>query len=205
MSVLPIYLYGSDVLRQKAQPVEALDNATIKLMYDMMETMHKANGIGLAANQVGQLRRIIVIDVTSAEEEGEDHGSKPEAGQATPSKFVMVNPEVIGRSGSWQMEEGCLSIPDVRGDVDRPEHIKVRFRNANFDEEVLEADGLLARVILHELDHLDGVLFVDHLNGAKRSLLMPKLRKIKKGEADTAYPVVIPVSAKRSKKKRVEV
>lgn len=201
-SVLPIFLYGCDILRQKAQAVTALDNATIKLMYDMMETMHRASGIGLAANQVGHLKRIIVVDVTSAEEEGEEHGngSEPNSDNAVQKKFVIMNPEVIEKTGSWQMEEGCLSIPDVRGDVERAERIKVRFRNANFDEEILEADGLLARVILHEIDHLDGVLFVDHLNSAKRSLLMPKLRKIKKGETDASYPVVIPESARKSKK-----
>jgi len=205
MSILPIFLYGSDVLHQEALPVESLDNETIKLIYDMMETMHKANGIGLAANQVGELKRVITIDATNAVEGEGDHEGKssPNKGNGAQARFVMINPEILQHSGSWQMEEGCLSIPDVRGDVERPERIKVRFRNANFDEETLEAEGLLGRVILHEIDHLNGVLFVDHLSKTKRSLLMSKLRKIKKGEIEAAYPVVIPGPVRKSRKVEV--
>ncbi len=201
MSVLPIYLYGSDLLRQKARMVESLSNDIIKLIYDMMETMHKAGGIGLAATQVGSMKRVIVIDITPAEEDKEngESGEVPKG----PTRIVLINPVVLEESGSWPMEEGCLSIPDVRADVTRAERIKVKFRNANFEEEVLEADGLLGRVILHEIDHLDGVLFIDHLTSAKRGLLSPKLRKIKKGDTEAAYPVVVASKSKKSGKVKV--
>lgn len=201
MSILPIYLYGSDVLRQKARTVESLSNDIIKLIYDMMETMHKAGGIGLAATQVGSMKRVIVIDITPAEEDKE-HGESVETPKG-PMRIVLINPEVLEESGSWPMEEGCLSIPEVRADVTRAERIKVKFRNANFEEEVLEADGLLGRVILHEIDHLNGVLFVDHLSSARRGLLSPKLRKIKKGDTEAAYPVVVASESKKSGKVKV--
>lgn len=206
MSVLPIYLYGSDVLRQKARPVDALTNDVIKLIYDMMETMHKAGGIGLAATQVGSLKRLIVIDVTHADEDEEGGSEKPATiveEPKGPTRFVLINPEIIEESGSWPMEEGCLSIPDVRADVTRADRIKVKYRNANFEEEILEAEGLLGRVVLHEIDHLNGVLFLDHLTSAKRGLLSPKLRKIKKGDTEAAYPVVVASEAKKSGKVEV--
>lgn len=170
-------------------------------MVDMMETMHKASGIGLAANQVGRLERVIVVDITGVEDERED-GERPKVPKkdpASPTRLVLVNPEVVRSEGLWTMEEGCLSIPDVRADVRRAERIVVKFLDSSFKPRELEADGLLARVILHEIDHLDGVLFLDHLTVAGRGLLKPKLRRIKKGEADTAYPVIPAGIPKRMK------
>ena len=197
MATLPIYLYGSDVLRQKAKPVKELDNATIKLIYDMFETMEKAHGIGLAATQVGEIKRVIVMDVTAAEEakEGEVPESeiKPRENSSKPKRFVLINPEVLHASGSSVIEEGCLSIPDVRSEVARAERVTVRYRNANFEEMTVEASGLLGRVILHEIDHLNGILFIDHISGAKKTLLRAKLRKVKNGEVETSYPVVTAV------------
>ena len=204
MALLPIYLYGSDVLRQKAKPVKDLDNDAIKLIYDLLETMYKSNGIGLAATQVGSMKRVVVVDVTPTEEDKEDGGREESPVEASqPKKLVLINPEVLDRSGSWTMEEGCLSIPDVRADVDRPETVRIRFRNANFEENIMEVTGLLARVILHEIDHLDGVLFIDYLSSAKRTLLRSKLKKIKKGEVETSYPIVTAPVPRRSG--RVEV
>lgn len=201
MALLPIYLYGSDILRQKAKPVKDLDNETIRLVYDLFETMYKSNGIGLAATQVGAMKRVIVVDVTPTEEEANDGESDVEDNQ--PKKLVLMNPEILDSAGSWTMEEGCLSIPDVRAEVDRAENIRVRFRNANFEEQEMDLSGLLARVILHEIDHLDGILFVDHLSSAKRALLRSKLKKIKKGEVETSYPIVTTPAPRRSG--RVEV
>lgn len=200
MATLPIYLYGSDMLRRQAKPVQELGNETIKLIYDMFETMHKASGIGLAATQVGEMKRVIVIDVTPTEEEKDEEGedtapAKAKAAKDTdgPKQLVLINPEVMDSSGEFLMEEGCLSIPDVRSEVKRAESVKIRFRDANFQKTELEAGGLLARVILHEIDHLNGVLFIDHLSSAKRGLLRAKLRKIKKGDVETNYPVVTSV------------
>lgn len=204
MALLPIYLYGHEVLRQKARSVPDLDNETIKLVHDMIETMVKSNGIGLAANQVGSMKRVITIDLShvlesEAAENSDGTASRPKG----PETLVLINPEIVAESGSWVMEEGCLSIPDVRADVERPEKITVRFRSAKFETVELESGGLLGRVILHEIDHLNGVLFLDHLSGAKRGLLRGKLRKIKKGEVETSYPVVTAPASRRSG--RVEV
>ena len=207
MSVLPIYLYGSDVLRAKAKPVAEMDNSVIKLIYDMLETMHKANGIGLAATQVGDLRRIIVIDISDVEETKEQEADADVriTSPDLPRKLVLVNPEILSEQGSWRVEEGCLSIPEVRSEVERAEKIKIRFLDANLKETQLHADGLLARVILHEIDHLDGVLFIDRITPAQRALLKGQLKNIKKGVVETAYPVVSDsgiVRAASSTKKR---
>ncbi len=178
MPVLPIYLFGQSVLRKKARPVKPADGTIVKFAADMVETMQQANGIGLAANQVGDLRRVIVIDL-SAMEETKD---KP--------PFALVNPEVIVNEGEFTMEEGCLSIPQLREEVTRPETIRVRFQDLEFAEQEITAAGLLARVLLHEIDHLNGVLFVDHLNAVKRKLLRGRLNKISRGEVEVDYPIV---------------
>ena len=197
MSVLPIYLYGCDVLRQKAKELKELDNETIKLVYDMFETMHRSHGIGLAATQVGEMKRVIVIDVTPSEEERAELG-EPVEEDNQPKKLVLVNPEVLKSEGTLTMEEGCLSIPDVRGEVERAERVRIRYKDASFKESELEVWGLLARVVLHEIDHLDGILFIDHLSRAKRGLLGSRLKKIKKGEVETTYPVVASSARRRS-------
>jgi peptide deformylase len=193
MSILPIYLFGTKILKKTAMPVESLDDSVVKLIYDMFETMREANGLGLAATQVGDLRRVITVDISdvtepSAEGEKEDtmHPTSPDL----PRTLALINPEILSEDGKWLMEEGCLSLPHLRGEVERAEKIRVRFHNAEFNEQVLLADGLLARVILHELDHLNGVLFVDRVSRTKRSMLLPKLRKIRKGEIEVDYPVV---------------
>jgi peptide deformylase len=177
MSVLPIHTYGSAFLRKKAQPVRELTTEIVKLIMEMFETMHNADGIGLAANQVGVLRRVIVIDLSEMEE---TKGLKP---------IVLINPVVLSQEESWTMEEGCLSIPEVRDDVERGSKIKVRFKNADFQDVELEASGLLGRVILHEIDHLNGILFLDRLSSAKKKVHAPRLRMIQKGDFEVSYPV----------------
>jgi peptide deformylase len=191
MSTLPIYLYGTEVLRKKAKPIQKLDDAAIKLMYDLAETMRKANGIGLAATQVGELRRMLVVDVSAVERGAreEDEGKPPEP-ERESKVLVMINPEFTVTEGSVTMEEGCLSIPDLRAEVDRPEKISVKYMDVNFKEAELTADGLLARVIQHEADHLDGIMFVDRIGKTRRALLRSELRKIEKGEVDTSYPSI---------------
>ncbi len=195
--VLPIFLYGTDVLRAKAKPVTDGDDGIVKLVYDMFETMHKANGIGLAATQVGDLRRVIVIDIADVHEnaEGEEEDEAHPTSPNLPRTLALINPEILDREGALTVEEGCLSIPDVRGEVERPEKVRVRFLDPNFRPQEILADGLLARVLQHELDHLDGVLFTDHISKARKSLLMPKLRRIKNGDIETSYPVVTAVEA----------
>ncbi|MDE3059354.1 MAG: peptide deformylase, partial [Bacteroidota bacterium] len=151
-----------------------------------------ANGIGLAANQVGREGRLLVVDISETEENEE---KKKEA-----KPLVVINPEILTVEGEAELEEGCLSIPDIRDKVVRVEKIRLLFRDANFKEQELDADGMLARVILHEVDHLDGVLFTDHLGATKRALLKSKLKKISKGEIETKYPVVV-VPAHKGKKR----
>jgi peptide deformylase len=177
VSILPIYVYGAEVLRQKAKPVRSIDNTVITLVYDMFDTMRNASGVGLAANQIGVLKRIITIDITETEE---GKGSKP---------LVLINPEVLTEVGELTMEEGCLSVPDLRDEVTRAETITLRFRDINFHEHDVEVRGFLARVILHEIDHLNGILFTDHLNAARRRQMKGKFMRIKKGETETSYPV----------------
>jgi peptide deformylase len=145
---------------------------------DMFETMHNANGIGLAATQVGSLERVIVVDLSDLEEMKE---LKP---------ILLINPEIVGQEGTCVQEEGCLSIPDVRDDVERAESIKVKFKNSKFRDVSMEVTGLLARVILHEIDHLDGVLFLDRIPKERRKLHTKALKQIQKNEIEVSYPIV---------------
>jgi len=178
MSVLPIYTYGSPVLRKKARAVSTASDDILRLVLDMFETMHKAQGIGLAATQVGSLERVLVVDLSEME------------GFEDFKPMTVINPEILGREDGWTMEEGCLSVPDVRGDVERAGSVRLKYRDANFHEQEVEASGLLGRVLLHEIDHLDGVLFLDHMTPDLRSIHEEKLKKIEKGEIEVGYPIV---------------
>jgi peptide deformylase len=140
--------------------------------------MHNANGIGLAANQVGSLQRVVVVDI-SGTDEGKD--SKP---------VVLVNPEVVREEGLVTMEEGCLSLPDLHDEVERAERVTVRFRDLEFKQQEMTVDGILARVFQHEIDHLNGALFFDHLGAVRRRLLNGRLNKLKRGEVEVFYPAV---------------
>lgn len=183
MAVLPIYTDGSPVLRQKAKRIEKITDEVIKLIMDMFETMRKANGIGLAANQVGILKRVIVVDVSEVE------------GYEETKPMAFINPEVISGKERITMEEGCLSVPDVRDEVERDETITLRYRDTN--NKIIEAEltGLLARVTLHEIDHLDGILFIDRLSPEKKQAHLEELEKIQNGEVDVDYPVVTAVDS----------
>ncbi|MFA6468026.1 MAG: peptide deformylase [Bacteroidota bacterium] len=193
MAFLPIYLYGNEILKKKAKHVSEVTDADIKLIQDMFETMHESNGIGLAANQIGELKQILVVDISDMEV---GKGTKP---------LAIINPKILEEEGEWEMEEGCLSIPDIREKVTRAEKIRIRYNDVNLNEVELEADAMLARVILHEMDHLNGVLFTDHLSSTKRTLLRSKLKKIMKGDVETSYEVVIhgTTKTKTNKKKFV--
>jgi peptide deformylase len=185
VAILPIYLYDQSVLRKKARPVKSASDEVAALASSMLETMHGAHGVGLAANQVGSLDRVIVVDLSGIEEMKD---FKP---------LIMLNPEVVSEEGKWLLEEGCLSIPDIREEVERAEKVRVRYRDLSFAECMIEAEGFLGRVILHEIDHLNGVLFIDHLNPVKRKLLRGRLNKMKRGEVEVDYPVVSPAEPKK--------
>lgn len=189
--VLPIYLYGSDVLREEAEEIQENSDELQALIEDMIETMRGAAGIGLAAPQVGRSLRLFVVDLDPLREDLEADGE-----DVPPQPMVFINPEIVAESDdAVAFEEGCLSIPDIRYDVDRPSAIEVSFLDRDFNQQVLEADGMLARVIQHEYDHVEGVLFLDYLSSFKRKLLTRRLRDISTGSFDAEYPVLAPLQA----------
>ena len=161
MSLLEIHVLGSPILRQETEPVERMTDELRRLADDMLETMHAAKGIGLAAPQVGRSERLAVIDLDN-------------------SPIVVVNPEIIVREGSARGEEGCLSIPEVFGDVDRATRITVRALDRDGQPFELEATDLLARCLQHEIDHLHGKLFLDYLSFLKRRAALAKWESMKK-------------------------
>ncbi len=186
--VLPIYLYGHDVLRQDAAEIERVSDSLQQLIDDMLETMRGAAGIGLAAPQVGQAIRLFVVDLEPLREDLEADGET-----VPPQPMVFINPEIVGESDDLvPFEEGCLSIPDIRYDIERPSIVQVDYKDRAFSEQTLEASGMLARVIQHEFDHVEGVLFVDYLSSFKRKLLTRRLRDISTGVIEIDYPVLAP-------------
>jgi peptide deformylase len=177
------------VLRRETSLIET-DSAELQALIDnMIETMHNADGIGLAANQIGKSLALTVIDVSHAK------------GYDDMPPIVLINPKIIGTDGESVFEEGCLSLPEIREDVVRPEEVGIKFLDRNFKEVEMEADKLLARVIQHEIDHLHGKYFIDYLSPFKLSLLKGKLSKMKKGEIEADYPLQPPAVAKKKKKR----
>ena len=165
MSLLKIELLGSDILRRRADEVPGPDPELDRLIDDMFETMYAAKGIGLAGPQVGVGRRVIVVDVN--DEGGEKLGP-----------FALFNPRVVEAGTQLDKhEEGCLSIPNVTGVVERPWHVVVEGLDRQGQPVTIEADGMLARCLQHEIDHLDGILFIDRLSPLKRNMLLRKYRK----------------------------
>ena len=162
----PIVKYGDPVLERPGQPVEKFDEELQTLIADMFESMYAASGVGLAAPQIGISRRLAVIDVSN--------GKNPEA------KIVCANPEITHTEGEQREEEGCLSLPGFRGHVLRPQYVTVRAQDASGNEFEMRGEGLLARAFCHEIDHLNGVLFISHLSLLKRDLIKRKIRKMKK-------------------------
>ncbi|MHA7871275.1 MAG: peptide deformylase [Hyphococcus sp.] len=164
MAIREIITAPDPRLRQVSRPVEKVDDALRALMDDMLETMYAAPGIGLAAIQVGEPLRVIVMDLA-----GEDEPPQPR---------YFVNPEILDPSDEMSTyQEGCLSVPDFYDDVERPAQCRVKYLDYNGQEQVLDAEGLLATCIQHEMDHLEGVLFIDHLSRLKRDRVLKKLKK----------------------------
>ena len=166
MSVLRLHLLGSPVLRQHSAEVKVVDDDVRRLVDDMLETMEAAKGLGLAANQVGVARRVAVVDVDG-------------------DRFTMIDPRIVESEGRATAEEGCLSIPEIYADVTRPDRVVIEALDADGNLYRKDATGLKARAIQHEIDHLDGILFLDHLSLIKRQMLMAKWRREHKD--DTSY------------------
>jgi peptide deformylase len=162
----PIVKYGDPILETPTQPLEKFDEELQKLVNDMFESMYAASGVGLAAPQIGVGRRLAVIDVSN--------GKNPEA------KIVCANPEILHTEGEQREEEGCLSVPGFRGSVVRPQYVTVRAQDATGKEFEMRGEGLLARAFCHEIDHLNGILFLSHLSLLKRDMIRRKIRKLRK-------------------------
>ena len=179
--IYPIVLFGDPVLKKKATDIPQGEDIK-ELVQDMFETMYAASGVGLAAPQIGKSIRLFVVDDNPMLEEGE-----------TGIKKAFINPEIIEEDGDdWAFEEGCLSIPGIRADVDRPEIVKVKYFDEDWNEHIEEFDDIHARVIQHEYDHIEGVLFTDYLTPFKKRLLKGKLANISKGKVDADYRVKVP-------------
>ncbi len=184
--ILPIYAYGQPVLKKVAQDIDK-DYPDLKgLINNMKETMHNAEGVGLAAPQIGLSIRLFLVDtLTSQEKDKEEDGKEPEY---QGIRKVFINAEMIEETGKDNtFEEGCLSIPDITGDVDRLDTIKIRYLDEDFVEYVEVFDGTNARVIQHEYDHLEGILFTEKLKPLKKRMLKRKLENIKKGVVEKKY------------------
>jgi peptide deformylase len=168
MATREIVLYpeARDVLTTKCTPVEAVDDEIRHLVDDLIETMYEANGVGLAAPQIGVAKRITVIDVSHREEE-------------EPHVFVLINPEIVEREGTLTWEEGCLSFPKLYGEVDRAQKVTVRAIGRDGNEYEIEGEGLLAVALQHEIDHLDGVLFIERMSRLKRRMALKEYKKIR--------------------------
>jgi peptide deformylase len=172
MSIKPLIILPDPILRQVSKPVERVDDQLRKFAGDMLDTMYDAPGIGLAAIQVGESLRMLVIDLAK---EGEE-----------PAPHVFINPEVLESSDERSVyEEGCLSIPDYYAEVERPASVRVRYLDRDGKAQEIAADGLMATCLQHEIDHLNGVLFIDHISKLKRDMVMKKFKKLARDKPPT--------------------
>ncbi|MEO9803538.1 MAG: peptide deformylase [Reichenbachiella sp.] len=180
--IYPIVVYGDPVLKREADEIEEGSIDVIKLRDDMFETMYEASGIGLAAPQIGKSIRMFIVDGSPLDEEGMENFKK-----------VFINPEIVWEKGDkWNFEEGCLSIPGIREEISRHAQIRVNYLDENFEEHEEEFDGMKARIIQHEYDHIDGILFTDYLTPFKKRVLKGKLNNISKGKCDADYKIKVP-------------
>lgn len=178
MAILPITIYGDKILSKIVDKVKAVDDELIVEIRDMFDTMRKADGVGLAANQVGLNKSFFIIDL------------QPVEGYENSKPLVFINPEILLYSDEEVIiDEGCLSLPNLRAEVSRPEAIKIKYLNTDEEEVELEADDFLARVILHEYDHLIGKTIPDRLSADVKKMLSDELKKIKNREVDISYPI----------------
>ncbi len=178
MSLLPIIEIPDPLLRAQSQPVETIGDDLKRLIADMFETMYEAPGIGLAAIQVAVPRRLLVIDLQDPEEEGGEPVKRP---------YAFINPEIVQRSDARKIyNEGCLSIPDQYAEVERPDVVRARWIDEEGREQEAEFGGLMSVCLQHEVDHLNGVLFIDHLSRLKRDMVVKKVLKARKARAEAA-------------------
>ena len=179
--ILPILAFGTPVLKQKAKNIDKDYKGLSELINDMFETMHEASGVGLAAPQIGKSIRLFIVDTSPFAED------EPEL---KDFQQVFVNPEIVEEEGEeWSFNEGCLSIPHIREDVSRKPKIRIRYQDEHFDNYEEDFEGIAARIIQHEYDHIEGVLFTDYLSSFKKKLIKNKLLRISKGQVDIDYKI----------------
>jgi peptide deformylase len=183
--ILPIVAYGDKILKKMAEEIESDYPGLKELIGNMFETMYNAKGVGLAAPQVGHSIRLFMVDTSAFEEDGDDYKG---------IKKVFINPIIVEETGKeWPFNEGCLSIPGVREDVSRQPNIVIEYYDENFELKEEAFDGVTARVIQHEYDHVEGILFTDKLNPLKRNLLRGRLSNIAKGNVKVDYKMKFPL------------
>lgn len=191
--VLPIVVYGDPVLRKKGVDIDKNYEGLDQLIQDMFDTMHNANGVGLAAPQIGKAIRLFVIDATpfaETDEDGESELSKEELEEVKDFKKVFINAQILEEKGEeWKFNEGCLSIPKLREDVLRKPKIKIEYLDENFKKHTETYEGVVARIIQHEYDHIEGILFTDKISPLKRKLIAGKLTDISKGKVNADYKI----------------
>jgi len=194
--ILPIVSYGSSVLKKTAKEITSDYPNLSELIANMWETMYAANGVGLAAPQIGLSIRVFVIDASPFVDE--ENMSVKEIETINTFKKVFINPKIISEEGNlWDFNEGCLSIPDVREDISRKEEIRINFFDENFELQKLKLNGLAARVVQHEFDHIEGVLFTDHLSSLKKRLIKNRLSLISKGDISVDYKMSFPKKSRK--------
>ena len=177
--ILPIYAFGHAVLKSKCEDIDSSYEDLEELLKNMWETMYEASGVGLAAPQIGRKIRVFMVDTIQILEDDEKEKG---------IKQVFINAQKIEEEGDlWAYEEGCLSIPYIRADVNRPQTLRIAFLDENFEKQELTLEGINARVVQHEYDHIEGILFTDHLKPLKKKLLKRKLEAIKKGNVEPEY------------------
>ena len=181
----PIHVYGMPVLRKVAQDIDESFEGLEQLIADMYETMYQAEGVGLAATQIGRIERVAVIDATRVEDE--DDPSLKEFNK------IFINPHIIEEEGEeWEFNEGCLSIPNIREDVKRKPEIRLQYYDENFKFYDENYDGYKARILQHEMDHLNGILFTDRISPLRKRLLSASLKAISKGNTEVIYKIKFP-------------
>ncbi|MDC3260931.1 peptide deformylase [Winogradskyella sp.] len=194
--ILPIVAYGDPVLKKKALEIDKDYPKLEALIANMYETMYGASGVGLAAPQIGLAIRIFLVDASPFAED--EDLTEDEKAQLKDFKKTFINPVILEEEGDeWVFNEGCLSIPDVREDVFRQPKIKIQYQDEDFNTNVEEYDGLIARIIQHEYDHIEGVLFTDKLSSFKKRLLKGKLQNISKGKIRVDYRMRFPAMSKK--------
>jgi peptide deformylase len=191
--VLPIVAYGDPVLRKKGEEINKDYPGLKQLIGDMFETMYEAKGVGLAAPQVGRSIRLFIVDASPFAETDEDEEPDPDHEKLKDFKKVFINAQVIKEEGEeWKFNEGCLSIPKIREEVERKPVVHIEYLDDNFKKHKETYDGVAARIIQHEYDHIEGKLFVDRISMLRKRLLKGKLADISKGKVDVAYKMKFP-------------